>query len=105
MVEFDFVVSEMFMAVLARVIITPNDSHFYRKRDVTTPSSRHTRFSHRFSRKEYRANVPKNITFAVPKNFGHFLRVILWVKTLNLLRENYSTRVIERTSIVFKSIL
>src|SRR6266702_1598495 len=95
----------MFVAMLACVVIAPNNPHFYCEWYVAPASPSDAGFCDGFSRKEYGANVSEDVTLAVFKNRRNVLRVIFRIKLCHLLREECSTRFVKRAAIVFKSVL
>ncbi len=76
MVELDLVILKLFLAVLASIVVTPNDSHHCREAQVPTANSPFLlSFSHRFGGKEDRADMAEDGACGFAENFWNALRV------------------------------
>src|SRR5262245_17113058 len=74
-IKLDFIILQMFAAMLTGVVVASNHPHFCRERDIPTTSAFGRCFSGCFCRKKDRANVSEDVAFA----FAEHLRNILWV--------------------------
>jgi hypothetical protein len=75
-VEFDFVVLQMFVAVLASIVVATNNSNFCPKRNVPTRPAKLFRFRETFCREDYGTDVSKNGALHFCNRGGNRFRIV-----------------------------
>lgn len=102
MVKLNLGVSKLLLAVLATIVITPDDSH-HRCEVQVPPSNAPLLLSlrHRFSRKKYRANMSEDVALGFRKPLRNRVRIVFGYELIHLpLKPRAPHRLQRRPSVI-----
>ena len=84
MIKLHLPIGEMLLAVLASVVVSPDDPHLYGEWDIASPTPNLGCFGQCLTRENDRANVTELGTLHFGYFFWDFLRVVRRIKRLDL---------------------